>query len=132
MDKENQHFKLSLPLEVYISKFKKFRINLNTWGNAHFAVKLKAKEVFTELIKPQIEKLPFLNKIKLTYTTYRKTNGRFDLDNTIIVSKFFCDALTEALKITDDNSKFIQEIVLRSGGTDKDNPRCDVDIEVIE
>jgi hypothetical protein len=43
-----------------------------------------------------------------------------------VITKFTHDALVEFEILEDDNYNFVNEIVYKFGGVDKDNPRCDV------
>ena len=64
---------------------------------------------------------------KVTYTIYYPTKRAFDIDNIgSVITKFTHDALVEFEILEDDNYNFVNEIVYKFGGVDKDNPRCDV------
>jgi Holliday junction resolvase RusA-like endonuclease len=76
---------------------------------------------------------PIEGKCKVTYTIFYPNQRKFDIDNIgAIVAKFNNDALTELGILEDDNYEFIQEIVFKFGGIDKDNPRCDVELEELK
>ena len=121
--------KLILPLNVQISKKKKWYINLNAYRNGHFQVLNKAKILFKEEIADQVKKLPEMERIGIIYTVYPKTLRDFDVANVCsIADKFFCDALVEMGRIPDDNVRFIPEVGYRFGAHDKANPRIEAKI----
>lgn len=127
-------YTLVSPLEVIYGAKKdgteqKFRLNLNQYRNTHYIILNKAKIAYKELMKEQISRLPELSNISLHYTVYTKTKREFDLSNVCsVVDKFFCDALVELGKLTDDNIKYLSQISFSFGGIDKDNPRIEVTI----
>lgn len=112
---------------------KGFSLNLNQYRNAHFYKLNNAKIEYKAFMRSQIELLPELPAIRLTYVVYPKTNREFDISNVCsIVDKFFSDALVELGKLPDDNFKFISEVVYKFGEKDKDNPRVEIIIETLE
>ena len=125
---------ISVPLVVSTSKNKKFILNLNNYRNAHHFILNTAKVKFKEMILEKIYCLPeFKNKIKITYTLFPGSHRKLDLSNVFsIVDKFFCDALTEAKKLPDDNYNFIPEVVYKFGEIDVNNPRVEINIEEIK
>jgi len=85
------------------------------------------KILYKSLMEPQIEKLPVFDRIHITYTVYPKTRRLCDVSNVCSIhDKFFCDALVELGKLSDDNYKYLPEVVYRFGSVDKDNPRVDI------
>lgn len=80
----------------------------------------------------QIQYLPVFNKlVKIKYTVFPRTAQLFDVSNVCcVVDKYFMDALVEAGKLSDDNYKYVPEVIYCFGSIDKINPR--VEIEIIE
>lgn len=68
------------------------------------------------------------DKCKMTITYYFKDRRRHDPSN---YDKFILDGLVEAKIITDDNYSVITEFTTK-GSYDKENPRTEVVIEVLE
>jgi hypothetical protein len=122
---------LTLPLEVYYSKNKKFILNLNNYRNAHYRILSISKKIYTEDLLERIKDLPkFSDVVSLEYVYYAKSKRRLDVSNPCsIIDKFTCDALVKAEIIEDDSSKQIKKVVYRFGGVDKDNPRCVLTIQ---
>lgn len=120
---------ITLPYKIPLGK-KQFYINLNHYRNAHFYQLNSAKIKFKELIYDQLVKLPDLNVIELCYTVFIPQNREVDTNNIAsIADKFFCDALVESGKLTDDNYKYLTHTSFRFGGVDKVNPRIEVEIK---
>jgi|TARA_Y100000114_G_C11743652_1_gene320401 hypothetical protein len=124
---------LTLPLEVFYTKNKKFILNLNNYRNAHYRVLSSAKKTYSDNLVEEIEKwndIPrFDNPVDLEYVYYAKSNRRVDVSNPCsIIDKFTCDALVRVGILEDDSSKQIKSITYVYGGVDKDNPRCVLEI----
>ena len=125
-------WKLNLPIRVPVSKKSYFLINLNVYRNAHYQILNKAKQTFKEMVMNEIKQLPFFNTISLTYVLYPQTHRKQDVANVCsVVDKFFCDALTEAGKLTDDNYDYLKNIHYCFGSVDPSNPRVEVYIQNI-
>lgn len=125
-------WKLNLPIRVPVSKKSYFLINLNVYRNAHYQILNKAKQTFKEMVMKEIKQLPFFNSISLTYVLYPQTHRKQDVANVCsVVDKFFCDALTEAGKLTDDNYDYLKNIHYCFGSVDPSNPRVEVYIQNI-
>lgn len=123
-------YRVLCPIYLPQTKKKNFALNLNIYRNAHFLVLNKMKILFKEKIQKQLDLLPTMNGVKLTYTLFMGTNREMDLSNVcVIVDKFFCDALVEAGKLEDDNFKYLASIDYRFGGIDPQFPRCEVMLE---
>lgn len=126
---------LSLPYKLNLGhkrdgKPNVFYLNLNQYRNAHYHILNKAKIVFKEEVSKSILSLPSLNEIELTYTLYPPSHRDMDVANVCsIVDKFFCDALVELGKLSDDCYKFLGKVRYEFGKVDKMNPRVDVHIE---
>jgi len=104
------------------------------WGRcAHFRTYSKAKKDFHEMVKGQIEVLePANGKIAVKYVYYAKRKGT-DTDNfTTMVKKFFQDSLTKCGFIEDDTTDFIISSREYFGGIDKENPRVEAFISVVD
>lgn len=129
---------ISLPYKVSLGfdkhgKDKSFYLNLNQYRNAHYHVLNKAKVVFKEQMTKAIQALPKLNKIEIKYTLYPASARDMDVSNTCsIVDKFFCDALVELSKLTDDNYKYLVKTSYEFGEIDRMNPRVDAEIKELE
>jgi len=123
---------ISLPLDVWYSKKKKFILNLNNYRNAYFRVLSIAKKVYTEELLPDLIDLPKLSEpVTLTYTYYAKTKRRIDISNPCsIIDKFACDALVKAGILKDDSFAQVTAVVYKFGGFDKENPRCELTISI--
>lgn len=123
-------YKIQSPLEVFVTKKKKFILNLNNYRNANFFLLNNAKKSYKEAVREQLKELPRFDKIKLTYVYYPNSNRRYDISNICsIVDKFFSDALVETGHLEDDNYYFIPSVLYLMGKVDKDNPRVEILIE---
>lgn len=123
--------KIDLPLEVYYSKNKKFILNLNNYRNAHYRILSNAKKIYTDNLIDRISYPKYKEPVVLTYTYYAKSKRRLDISNPCsIIDKFTCDALVKAGVLEDDSSKQIKQVVYKYGGVDKDNPRCELILQV--
>ena len=122
---------ISLPYFVLTGKKeKRFYVNLNIYRNAHHFTLNSAKVTFKEIVQDQIDRLPLLNRIKLHYRVFAPSNRKIDTMNVgSIADKFFCDALVESGKISDDNYDFVVYNGFEFGGIDKENLCVEVSIE---
>lgn len=109
-------------------------LNVNWYRNAYHRSSNDAKKKFKAHVKPQIEQFdPIEGKIKVKYVYYAKANNSPDLDNFVgTVKKFFQDAIVECGLITDDNVNYIVENKEVYGGIDKDNPRIEAFLTVVD
>lgn len=121
---------ISVPLSTPAGS-KKFNLNLNEYRNAHYKVIAKAKLNYANLIFSDVKRLPkFTPPIKITITFFAPNAKRRDLSNVCsIVDKFFCDELVKLKKLPDDDVTSIPKCVYLYGGIDRQNPRCEVEIE---
>ena len=120
-------WKVVSPLNIDISKNKRFTLNLNVYRNAHYFTLNKVKHRYKEILLPQLEQLPRFNHITLEYVLYPRTKVLCDVANICcIVDKFFCDALVETKHLEDDNYTVIKDISYKFGARDKVNPRVDI------
>lgn len=70
-----------------------------------------------------------LDKFEMTFTTYIPTKRRFDPDNS--VPKFILDGFSESGFIVDDDGNHLKALTLKTG-YDKDNPRTEIEIRIID
>jgi len=123
-----QAFSVPIMLEVGVNTKKKYYLNLNGYRNWQFQLNNQLKKLFKITVAEDIRKLSRVDNVcKVTYTIYYSTKRAFDIDNIgSVITKFTHDALVEFEILEDDNYNFVNEIVYKFGGVDKDNPRCDV------
>jgi Holliday junction resolvase RusA-like endonuclease len=129
-----QKYSVPIKLEAGVSKKKTYFLNLNQYKRWHFQESNQLKRLFKVAVAKDIKQLaPIEGKCKVTYTIFYPNKRKFDIDNIgTVVSKFNNDALTELNILEDDNYSVIVEIVFKFGGIDKDNPRCDVELEELK
>lgn len=78
------------------------------------------KVKYGEIMADEIDKLPVLGKVRITYTLNPKTKRLCDISNVCcIVDKFFCDCLVQMGKLEDDNYLLVPEVVYKIGEVDK-------------
>ena len=125
--------KFNLPLEIQISKNKKFILNLNNYRNTHYQSLNKSKVNYSEEVKSILGDIQeTFNQVRLIYTYFPKDKRKRDISNICsIVDKYFCDALVDLGLIPDDNFDHVKEVTYRFGEIDKNNPRVEVVIEPI-
>lgn len=120
----------NLPLEVQLSKNKKFILNMNNYRNAHYQTLNKAKKIYDQGIRPMIVGVRLPSEIEITYTYYAASKRRVDIANPCsIIDKFFSDSLVNCGCIEDDDVKHLKKVSYVWGGYDKENPRVDVTIK---
>ena len=120
------------PLFCMQSKKKKFIYNLNVYRNAHYRTLNTVKINYKADVSDQIDLLPQLHRIGLTYVLYPKTRRRTDLANVLSVhDKFFADALVECGKIEDDDYKHVVTTTYKFGRVDPTYPRVEIYIQEI-
>ena len=129
-----QKYSVPIKLEAGISKKKTYFLNLNQYKRWHFQESNQLKRLFKVAVAKDIKQLaPIEGRCKIIYTIFYPNKRKFDIDNIgTVVSKFNNDALTELNILEDDNYSVIVEIVFKFGGIDKDNPRCDVELEELK
>lgn len=126
---------VSMPLFFETGKKKIVRryINMNAANTWHFQVKNQVKKKYEELAWTRIYKLRFSKKIKLEFVLWKKDKRLGDRSNVLSIhEKFFCDALTRAGCIPDDNDDYIEQTLYRTGGIDAMNPRVDIIITELD
>ena len=115
------------PLKILRPKAKDFVLNLNIYRNMHYKSLNAMKVKYKNLMKEQIELLPVMSKISLTFTLYPSNRRLCDLGNvTSVHEKFFCDALVEFGRLPDDNYTYLDETHSLFGKVDKCNPRVEI------
>lgn len=135
---------LNLPLEIVYNtrksdgKVQKFILNLNNYRNAHHRILHQAKVLYEELVIGMLpadaKDILYGKKIAVRFRYFPSTQRLVDVSNPIaILEKFATDALVKAGVIEDDN----YTVLLKSdgwtyGGVDKENPRCEMTIYVVE
>lgn len=135
MAEEKQKVTISMPLHITTGKvkIKKNYINLNQYRNWHYQVNNNIKIAYKEIAEVKLKELgidSFKNRIRLTFTLWKRDKRRGDRANPLSIhEKFFCDALVECGAMPDDNDDFIESTHYYTGGIDKENPRVDVLIE---
>lgn len=103
---------------------------INTERTNRFAganLKKKQQELITSYLN---EVDTFNSKVRLEFTWYEPNNRR-DVDNVIFAQKFILDAMVNKGILPDDNRSFVSE-VSHKVLTDKDNPRIEVTIHLVE
>jgi hypothetical protein len=128
-------FKINLPLSITYGKRKpkKYYLNLNVYRNTAFIVLNQRKADYEKLIHASIAKLPSINQVELTYRLFPATKREIDISNVCcIVDKFFSDTLVNAGKLTDDSMNHVKSVKYEWGGVDRENPRVEVSLNVLE
>ena len=119
-----------LPMKT--KKDKKISINLNTYRNLHFLVESKAKKLFKEIMRKQLEGIEIQTPVEVSYKVYKASNRRLDKMNVIsITSKYLMDAITEFGCWEDDDDVNIKKEVILPTEVDKNHPRVVVEIRSI-
>ena len=124
--------KISLPLEVQVSKKKKFILNLNNYRNAHFRTLSAAKNLYHDIVIQTANKIPYIiKKCELAIVLYPKSKRKLDVANFCsICDKFASDSLTRLGYWSDDNYTVINAVKYIYGKVDKENPRFEYIIHV--
>ena len=108
---------------------KLYSLNLNYYRNWHFQQSNTIKKAFLRDMKEQLEGLKLDTPIELTFILFKGSKRKIDRSNILcIVEKFLCDALVHYGCIEDDNDNYIQSTHYFTGGIDKENPRCEIEI----
>lgn len=107
--------------------------SINTWMIMQRPAMNKLKQEWHDFIEWWVKDLGLedahLDQFKLKFTTYMPTRRRSDPDNT--VPKFILDGMTDAGLIEDDSGTHLKELIL-STDYDKEYPRTEIEIEVID
>ena len=111
---------------------KKISINLNTYRNLHYLVESKAKKLFKDIMRKQLEGLEIQTPVEVSYKVFKASNRRLDKMNVIsITSKYLMDAITEFGCWEDDDDTNIKKEILLPTEVDKNYPRVVVEIRSI-
>lgn len=120
----SSNYFVTAPLKVKIRVNKYFTLNLNQYRNTNFFLLNKAKKVFEETVREQIEKLPKFESIQIRYLIIAGSKRNFDIMNFgSVADKFFCDSLVKFGKIKDDSYDYITDIAFSYGGVEKGKQR---------
>ena len=115
-------------------KDKVYWLNINNYRNWHYIVNNEIKRLFCKHMELSLSSVDKMDRkpISVRYKLFWKDNRRVDLANVCcIVQKFFEDWLVYAGVIEDDNCEIIQEVIYEYCGIDRENPRCEVEIDYI-
>ena len=113
---------------------KKFiRLNLNSYrNNNHFknaSDKIKYEDFMRPFILEAFADQVIIPPIKIQYSLVVGTKRKLDIANILtIVDKFFCDTLVKCEIIEDDNFDYIQEIVYKYGGYQKNDEKILIEV----
>ena len=124
------------PLWIRLAKSetgKKYHINLNNYHNWHFSTRNNIKIQYQVGLRQQLNGLKFGSKVKLAFKLIRGDNIQCDRANILCLhEKFFCDAMVQYGCLPDDNNLYIEETTYRSGPVDKENPRVEIRVLVMD
>jgi len=138
------------PLSIQIAKTaraknQKFTLNLNTYANSRWS-RTSAKKIYTELMWPQVERLPLMQGCCLTMQLFKKNNTKSDRSNVLSIhEKFFCDCLVIGdpyrvvwnrsvikerydYKLIDDSDEYLRPTVFLETEIDRKNPRVEITV----
>ena len=93
------------------------------------ALKQRWKDFIVWFINEQGYSNLHIEKCEMKFITYYDTNRRHDVDATC--PKFILDGFAESGFIIDDDSKHLTKLTLECY-VDKDNPRTEIEIKVLE
>ena len=110
---------------------KKYIINLNNYRNWNFIVSNQVKKAYSEIAKGTLSDFVAQDgcKVGLVFTLFKGSKRRIDRANVLSIhEKFFCDAMTDAGCIPDDNDEFVAWTHYCSGELDRTDPRVEIQI----
>ena len=127
---------LTLPIRAYLPrKTKKDRmcaLNINQYCNWPFHLKSDVKLVYKEIVRKYIQENNIVipePPFSLIYQLYVGTKRKVDSSNvTIMVDKYFLDALVQLEYLEDDCDIFIRTKVLLPSVYDNGNERVEIKI----
>lgn len=124
---------MPLRVEIGVKKKRLMSINLNQYRNWHYQVsnqvKTRYQKIVIAILKHEKVK-PIDFPIEITLKLYKKNKRLTDKSNFLCIhEKFFCDALTKAGIIPDDNDNYIIQTTYLPTEIDKLNPRVDIEIK---
>lgn len=126
----------TLPLWVYLPRKtkadRKIILNKNIERNLHGMVYSQVKKIFSAEMEEQMKGVIIKDApLHIDFVIYKGTKHRCDIDNYCVLSKFGLDALKDHGVIEDDNVEYVNSVSLKYGGYDKENPRCEMLIQVL-
>jgi len=131
-------YKFTLPLSVILkrkkTKDKKVSINLNEFRSMHHRTYTEAKRAYCELMSEQLNSVDSASgKLHIHYDFYAARDNWPDLDNFVgAAKKYFQDAMVKHEFIEDDNVNFIVSDSGKYCGIDRQNPRIEVFIDLLD
>lgn len=130
----NKQIKINLPLNVQVSKKKKFILNLNNFRNVHYQTLNKAKAMYHQYIAAIAPKLDYrIAECSIHYVYHHGNARKYDIANPVsIIDKFACDGLTHINYWEDDNNEVIKKVTYEVGDLDRKDPRCEMIITVLK
>ena len=93
------------------------------------ALKQRWKDFMVWFIEDQGYSNLHIEKCEMTYTVFKPTHRRLDLDNHS--PKFLQDGLVESGFVVDDDMEHITSLTLR-GGVDPERPRTEILVKIYE
>lgn len=132
-----QELTVECPFVIYLPRKtkedKRYPLNLNHFRNAHFQENNKAKVLFSEIVKEQLQGKVLEVPVNVSYKVYKPTARRLDKMNVAsVVSKFLLDSMSEYGVIPDDNDDYVKDEHLYDSVKDKENPRVVVMFKTVE
>ena len=110
-----------------------YQESMNVWmimpRPAMNALKQRWKDFMVWFIEDQGYSNLHIEKCEMTYTVYKPTHRRLDLDNNS--PKFLQDGLVESGFVVDDDMEHITSLTLR-GGIDQERPRTEILVKIFE
>lgn len=125
-------YKFTAPLFIRMGKKKpkNYWLTLNNYRNWHFQVSNNVKKLFKETVAIPKKECAIKEKVTITYTFYYPNLMKRDIGNSLaVIDKFFADALVESNWLEDDNYEFVNKIIGKFGGIDKENPRVEIELK---
>lgn len=114
-------------------KDKRVYLNLNVYRNLNRFTNGDAKKKYCEDMGKQLKGLKLKTPVRITYVLFKGSKRKTDRANILsIIEKFSCDALVHWGCLIDDEDKFIFSTEYFTGGIDKTNPRCEIEIKSCE
>lgn len=111
---------------------KTFLVGMNWYNTAHYHIKNKVKQDFTELILKQLTGIePIQDKFKVHYKLYYKNISSDPSNIVALAEKIFLDAIQKGDIVKDDNMKYHTSSSWEVIGIDKDNPRVEISISAV-
>jgi len=112
--------RIELPLRIWLGK-RSYSLTLNNYRNWHYHLSNKIKHEFEKIVGYQLPKQQLSTPIQITYEIHKSTKRRYDLDNLVVVAKFFHDTLVSKGLIEDDSNTYISGISFIDAGVGKND-----------